>query len=106
MRTIELEELENRLHQFTVAEVLPSRYYDSGHLPGAIHLPLADLEQRAAQVFGDLQTEIVLYCSGPTCTNSQRAASRLAELGYRAVRVFQGGKQLWSEAGLPLEGQS
>jgi len=47
--------------------------------------------------------EIVVYCASATCANSGIAASVLASLGYKNVRVFTGGKQEWEEAGLPLE---
>jgi rhodanese-related sulfurtransferase len=86
-----------------LAEVLPAPYYESGHLPGAVHLPLEGLEKRAAEVIPHKESAVVLYCSGPTCSNSHQAAERLERLGYRDVKVFVGGKAAWKEAGLPLE---
>ncbi|MGH9206402.1 MAG: rhodanese-like domain-containing protein [Acidimicrobiales bacterium] len=40
------------------------------------------------------------------CANSKLAASRLRSLGYVDVRAYEGGKQEWIEAGLPVESTS
>jgi rhodanese-related sulfurtransferase len=100
-------ELETKIeegHAFTLLEALPPKYYAAGHLPGAFNLPLAELGARAAQLAPDPAQEIVVYCSGPTCENSHQARHALAELGYRNVRVFSGGKAEWTAAGKTLEG--
>ncbi|HMI88074.1 MAG TPA: rhodanese-like domain-containing protein [Polyangiaceae bacterium] len=89
--------------RFVLVEALPSPYYDAGHLPGAINLPLDAIEPHAGQVLPDRDTEIVVYCSGPTCQNSHVAERKLASLGYRRVRVFSGGKAEWTQAGHLLE---
>jgi rhodanese-related sulfurtransferase len=47
--------------------------------------------------------EIVVYCASATCQNSHIAARVLGQLGYANVRVYAGGKEDWSEAGLALE---
>jgi rhodanese-related sulfurtransferase len=87
-----------------LAEILPRKYYDSGHLPGAVHLPLEGFETIAMRVLPDASARIVVYCASVTCANSDVAARKLAELGYEHVRVFRGGKAAWSDAGFPLEG--
>ncbi len=46
---------------------------------------------------------IVTYCSGVTCPNSKIAAHRLTALGYTDVRAYEGGKEEWVGAGLPVE---
>lgn len=47
--------------------------------------------------------EIVVYCSGPGCPQSVAAAQKLAELGFRDVRAYEGGLAHWKEAGLPVD---
>ncbi len=89
--------------RFVLVEALPAQYYDAGHLPGAINLPLDAIASRAAELLPDPQTEIVVYCSGPTCQNSHIAQRKLTSMGYARVRVFTGGKAEWSQAGQPLE---
>ncbi|MGZ3451987.1 MAG: rhodanese-like domain-containing protein [Polyangiales bacterium] len=103
MNVIEREELVRLSSEVLIAEVLPASYYSSGHLPGAVHLPLEGLEKRAGELIPHKDSAVVLYCSGPTCTNSHQAAERLARIGYRDVKVFVGGKAAWKEAGLPFE---
>jgi rhodanese-related sulfurtransferase len=103
MKTIDLNELTARLPELVVAEVLPREHYRSGHLPGARHLPLQSPDEVVGKILPDRQHEVVLYCSGPDCHNSQRAAQRLERLGYDNVRVFTGGKQAWRAAGFDLE---
>jgi rhodanese-related sulfurtransferase len=103
MNVIEREELVRLSSQVLIAEVLPASHYAGGHLPGAVHLPLEGLEKRAREVIPHAESPVVLYCSGPTCSNSHQAAERLERLGYRDVKVFVGGKAAWKEAGLPLE---
>ncbi|AUX41535.1 sulfurtransferase [Sorangium cellulosum] len=103
---IGIEELSERIGRgdgLVVAEVLPAPYYEAGHLPGAVNLPLDGLEKTIARVAPGRDTPIVVYCSGPTCRNSHTAAARLAALGYGAVRVFAGGKAAWRDAGLAME---
>jgi rhodanese-related sulfurtransferase len=88
--------------RFVLVEALPPQYYDAGHLPGAINLPLDAIEPKAATLLPDRSTEIVVYCSGPTCQNSHVAKRKLESLGYAQVRVFSGGKAAWTEAGHAL----
>jgi rhodanese-related sulfurtransferase len=85
-----------------VAEILGPKYYESGHLPGAVNLPLDGLVDGAARLLPDKTAEIVVYCSGATCQNSHVARRKLLSLGYQNVRVFAGGKAAWKDAGREL----
>ena len=87
---------------FALAEILPPQYYVSGHLPGAINLPLDALDGNLDGVLPSKDGEIIVYCASATCQNSHIAARKLASLGYGNVRVVAGGKALWSQAGQPL----
>jgi rhodanese-related sulfurtransferase len=102
---ITLEELTAKIREharFALVEALPPQYYDAGHLPGAINLPLDSIEPQAAQLLPDKNTEIVVYCAGPTCQNSHVAQRKLTSMGYGRVRVFSGGKLAWTEGGHAL----
>ena len=44
-----------------LVEVLPASEYAEDHLPGAINLPLQQLEQQATSVL-DRQRTVVVYC--------------------------------------------
>lgn len=86
----------------TLVEALGRAYFDDAHLPGAINIPPDQVDRLAPALLPDLDAPIVVYCSG-TCNNSEIAAVRLQELGYRAVRIYLGGKEDWVEHGLPVE---
>ncbi len=86
-----------------LAEALPAKYYLDGHLPGAKHLPLGNIEQIAPEALPDKQQDIIVYCASSTCRNSHTAAAELEALGYENVHVYEGGKADWTDAGLPLE---
>lgn len=105
MKTITLDETRSALTdpRTIVLEVLPRKYYDHGHLPGARQTTNDEIGAQAQDLIPDKTTPVVLYCSGPTCGNSHAAGVTLTELGYTDVRVFIGGKAAWTEAGLALE---
>ena len=105
MNTIQRDTLQHLLQQqrVVVAEALPQRYFDSGHLPGAVHLPHDQIDALAASRLPDRDARIVVYCANAQCQNSHIAAQRLTALGYRDVAVYAAGKQDWSNHGLQLE---
>lgn len=72
----------------TVLDVRPVEEYNAGHLPGAISLPLKELEQRLSDLPRD--QEIVAYCRGPYCVISIQAVEMLHAKGFKAVRIEEG----------------
>ncbi len=83
-----------------IIDVRPEEEYEAGHLPGAISLPLAKLDQKLPTLPGDQQ--IVAYCRGPYCALAVEAVRRLREHGYDAYRLRDGVVE-WSARGLPVE---
>ncbi|MEH1053826.1 rhodanese-like domain-containing protein [Micromonospora sp. CPCC 206171] len=71
-----------------------------GHLPGAVHLPTAEIATRAAELV-PTGTAVVTYCWGPGCNGATRAALEFARLGYR-VKEMLGGYEYWVREGLPV----
>jgi rhodanese-related sulfurtransferase/DNA-binding transcriptional ArsR family regulator len=84
----------------TVLDVRPGAEYAAGHLPGAINIPLADLEKRLGEL--DREREVVAYCRGPHCILAFDAVARLRGKGVKARRL-QDGFPEWKLAGLPVE---
>lgn len=84
----------------TVLDVRPPEEYQSGHLPGAINIPLKELEQRLKELPPDQQ--VVAYCRGPYCLLAYEAVVKLREKGYDARRLEDGFPE-WRQAGLPVE---
>ena len=85
-----------------LVEALGAAFYADAHLPGALNVPAGRVDDLAPVLLPDLGAEIVVYCSG-TCSSAELVAGRLAELGYRDVAVYDGGKEDWVEHGLPVE---
>lgn len=73
--------------------------WSQGRIPGAVHIPNAELEVRIAGVAPALDAAIVVYCWGPGCNGSTRGALILASLGYTNVRELIGGFEYWSREG-------
>lgn len=96
------EELLARLErdEVVVLDVRPEPEYAGGHLPGAIHIPLAELPDRLAELPRD--REIVAYCRGQYCVMAHDAVRLLSTSGLRALRATDGVLE-WRVAGLPIE---
>jgi ArsR family transcriptional regulator len=84
----------------TVLDVRPADEFEAGHLPGAVNIPLKELEGRLAEL--DPSQEIVAYCRGPYCVLSFEAVASLRARGFR-VRRLEDGLPEWRAAGLPVE---
>jgi rhodanese-related sulfurtransferase/biotin operon repressor len=84
----------------TVLDVRPPEEYAAGHLPGAINVPLDQLESRLGKL--SRKREIVAYCRGPYCLLSFEAVAKLRKRGLRARRLENGFPE-WRAAGLPIE---
>ena len=89
-----------RRGEVTVLDVRPPEEYAAGHLPGAVNIPLEELERRLGELPRD--REVVAYCRGPYCVLAWEAAGRLREKGIPARRL-EGGLPEWRLAGLPVE---
>jgi rhodanese-related sulfurtransferase len=85
-----------------LVEVLPREEYDELHLPGAINVPLKELDPQAAARL-DRERPVVVYCWDALCDMSPRAATRLDQLGFD-VYDYALSKVDWMAHGLPVEG--
>jgi rhodanese-related sulfurtransferase len=88
----------------TLIEALPEPQYAAEHLPGAVNLPGDLTADLAARLAPNPAGTVVTYCSGPACGRSKVAAAAFIRLGYRDVRVYDGGKTDWAAAGLAFAG--
>lgn len=75
--------------------------WSQARIPGAVHLPTADIRERAAALIPE-GTPVVVYCWGPGCNGSTRAALALSLLGY-PVKEMIGGFEYWAREGLGIE---
>jgi rhodanese-related sulfurtransferase len=84
----------------TVLDVRPPEEFASGHLPGAINIPIGELENRLAEL--PRRREVVAYCRGPFCLMSYEAVAMLRKKGLKARRL-QDGLPEWRAAGRPVD---
>jgi rhodanese-related sulfurtransferase/DNA-binding transcriptional ArsR family regulator len=84
----------------TVLDVRPEDEFALGHVPGALNVPLSQLEKRLADIAPD--QEIVAYCRGPYCVLSYEAVALLRSHGFKARRLEDGLPE-WRAAGFPVE---
>jgi len=96
------EELASKLQSglVTLLDVRPEHEFNLGHLPGALCMPLEELEKHLSKLPKD--QEIVAYCRGPYCVLSFEAVAALRARGYK-VRRLEDGYPEWKAAGLQIE---
>jgi rhodanese-related sulfurtransferase len=82
---------------FVLVDVRSRESWNQGHVPGARHLPIADLPADL-----DPAQPVVVHCWGPGCNGAAKAGLALARAGY-AVREMIGGFEYWAREGLPVE---
>ncbi|GAA2617131.1 rhodanese-like domain-containing protein [Actinomadura fulvescens] len=73
--------------------------WDAGHAPGAAHISMAELSDRAGEIPRD-QDVYVICRSG---ARSAQVTVALNQAGWLAKNV-DGGMKRWAEAGRPMEG--
>lgn len=86
---------------FTLVDSRGEAGWQQAHVPGAVHLPTADIPARAEDLL-DPSLPVVTYCWGPGCNGATRAALALAQLGYQ-VKEMIGGIEYWIREGFPVE---
>jgi rhodanese-related sulfurtransferase/DNA-binding MarR family transcriptional regulator len=84
----------------TIVDVRPPEEFAAGHVPGAINIPIEDLERRIGEL--PKRKEVIAYCRGPYCLMSFDAVKKLRERGLRAKRL-ENGLPEWRAAGFPVE---
>jgi rhodanese-related sulfurtransferase len=82
-----------------VVDVRDAGSFAIGHIPGAMHVPVRDIEgQVVALKKASKGRVIVAYCSCPTEASSLRAAKILSDAGLTA-KALVGGFPRWVESG-------
>jgi len=84
----------------TVLDVRPAEEFASGHVPGAVNVPLSELEEFLSNIESD--KEIIAYCRGPHCILAFEAVEKLRAKGFNARRMEDGFPE-WKVSGLPVE---
>lgn len=101
LEPVTVGELAKRLDEGSVMviDVRPVEEFSAGHIPGALSVPVGELKRRLAEL--PRSKEIVAYCRGPYCVQSDEAVSLLRKQGF-SVRRLEVGLPDWRADGLPV----
>jgi rhodanese-related sulfurtransferase/DNA-binding transcriptional ArsR family regulator len=88
-----------RSKKVVVVDTRPASEYASGHIAGAISVPVDELHRRLKEL--PKSKDYVAYCRGPYCVYADRAVEILRASGRRARRLVEGFPE-WRSAGLPV----
>ncbi len=105
LEPISREELRERCAKgmVTVLDIRPTEEYVSGHIPGAINVPLKDIEKCIADL--PRGRDVIAYCRGSYCVLAFEAVAILRERGFEARRLEEGYPE-WKAAGFSVESES
>ena len=98
-----------RFQQGTIAfiDARDELHYREGHIPGACEFDPYHPEKYFATVLPVCQAaeQIVVYCNGGDCDDSESAAILLRDVGIanRKLFIYMGGIPEWTTNGLPVE---
>lgn len=102
---IDRDELKQKLDhpkKIVLVDALSEEDFLKLHLPGAINIPADRVRQLASELIPNKDVEVIVYCAGPECHASDKAASEFNAMGYSNVRRYVGGKHDWVKAHLPV----
>lgn len=86
---------------FVLVDVRGDEAWAQGRIAGAVHLPHAQISERAATELNPA-VPVVVYCWSPGCNGGAKGALAFAKLGY-SVREMIGGYEYWIREGQPIE---
>ncbi len=92
--------LSNGRQDFVLLDVRGEESFRKGHVAGAVNIPHARLSAETLSAYPD-GTLFVVYCAGPHCNATEKAAIRLAKL-QRPVKKMIGGVCGWVDEGFTL----
>ena len=98
LQAITMQELQRRIQDegVVLVDVRPQAEFAQGHIPGALNIPVAQLQQHLGSL--PAQTGIVAYCRDPFCISSTQAVELLQAQGFQAQRLI-GGVPEWAALG-------
>ena len=92
--------IDSRHSDTIVLDVRERDAYESGHIPGAFHLPRGQLELRVNDELKDPTRRILVCCEFGRI--STLATATLRSMGYSGAVALDGGLKAWREAGYPM----
>lgn len=81
-----------------VLDVRSDPEWNAGHIPGALHIPVGEVESRLAEIPRD--RDVVVHCG--VAPRARAAEAILVKSGHERVEHLEGGFTAWGAAGLPV----
>lgn len=104
IRSMSVQEVHARLAQREdnrlLLDVRTPEEFASGHIAGALNIPVDDLPVRLEEIAGYRSAPVIVYCRSGR--RSLVASQILVKAGFRDVTNMTGGVLDWSAAGFPL----
>jgi rhodanese-related sulfurtransferase len=104
--TITKEELKAKIdtgEAFKLVDVRDTPDYRQAHIPGAVHLLIADMNEERVRTLLRREDKIVVYSLDIECPAKFIAAAKLIDLGYKNITAYPGSWKEWKDAGYPTE---
>lgn len=92
--------MNNGLHDFILLDVRAVEVAKKGYIKGAVLFPYTEFSEQSLATYPS-DTVFVVYCAGPHCNATEKAAIKLARLG-RPVKKMIGGAVGWVNEGFEL----
>jgi len=98
-----------------IYDVRKKAEYVEAHIAGAISVPYEEKSELAvnfdaskdsldlSKFTADKNEPVTVYCNGPRCWKSYKAAILLVKAGYKNVRWYREGYPSWKAKGYPVE---
>lgn len=77
---------------YILLDVRTKGEYESGYIPGAINIPLSDIDEKIISSLPDKSQMILVYCRSGN--RSREASDKLSKLGYTNILEI-GGINVW-----------
>ncbi len=90
-----------KTQQAVIIDVRDDKEWQQQHIPGAIHIPLAQLNNRLGELAAYKNTKLVMQCHSGG--RSAKATELLTAAGFSNVSNMDGGLLAWNKAGLATE---
>ncbi|MCU7550490.1 metalloregulator ArsR/SmtB family transcription factor [Chitinophagaceae bacterium LB-8] len=101
LEAISFDELMTRMKsgKTILLDVRPEVEFNSGHIPGAVNIPIEQFLDRTEKLSKSKQ--YIVYCRGPFCVFADEAVQILSQEGFKAKRLQEGFPD-WKANGLPV----
>ena len=93
---VKAQQLAQELDQVTLLDIRTQHEREGGRIPGSLHIPLHELQNRLEEVPGD--KPVVVHCAG-----GYRSSAAMGLMEDFEARELVGGFGAWKRTGLPTE---